>query len=47
MRGTHSVQTRRGDWQALDIDGDHAVPLLGVRTEERAQKHQGRQVDGV
>src|SRR2546427_12140908 len=30
---------------ALDVDGDHALPLLGVRTHDRAQEHEARVVD--
>jgi hypothetical protein len=31
--------------QALDVDGDHAVPLLGVRAGDGTQEHQARIVD--
>src|SRR5438477_5794912 len=30
---------------AVDVDGDHALPLLGVRTHDRAQEHEARVVD--
>jgi hypothetical protein len=30
---------------ALDVDGDHAVPLLGVRAGDRAREHQAGIVD--
>jgi hypothetical protein len=31
--------------QALVVDGDHAVPLLGVGTDDGAQEHQAGVVD--
>ena len=34
-----------GGEQALDVDGDHAVPLLGVGADDRAQEHQAGVVD--
>src|SRR6185369_5763708 len=34
-----------GGEQALHVDGDHAVPLPGVRAEDGAQEHQAGVVD--
>jgi hypothetical protein len=31
--------------QALDVDGDHALPFLGIRADDRAQQHQTGVVD--
>ena len=39
QRGAGSVE------QALDVDRDHAVPLLGVRTDDGAEEHQAGIVD--